>query len=412
MDNESTIFTNEEKAIEEAQSVINDTKYQNNELLPVYSVLFKRYKRIYTQLRRLIKLGDSQQTRLNELNKKLDVTNRFIRKAFGQYLSDEIVETILETPEGLQLGGEKRRVTILMTDLRGFTSISERYPAEDVVKIINIYLEKMTEIILKYQGTIDEFIGDSILAVFGALVSKDDDAERAVACALEMQSAMAEVNQSNIEAGYPEIAMGIGINTGTVVVGNIGSIKRTKYGIVGKAVNLTSRIESLTVGGQILVSDSTMNACQGKLRIDGQQNIRIKGVNDLLSVFEVGGIGEPFSIYGPLKKPLSLIKFPQPIPVKFSFLEGKSIVDQTFFGSIVRLRDHTAEIEAERSCREMSNLKIILFDNENTVISKNVYGKVSHLISQDPPIFRIVFTSLDPEAKLYLEDVTENQRFI
>ena len=412
MDKQSTIFTNEEKAIEEAQSVLNDTKYQNNELLSVYSILLKRYKRIYTQLRRLIKLGDSQQTRLNELNKKLDITNRFIRKAFGQYLSDEIVETILETPDGLQLGGEKSRATILMTDLRGFTAISERFPAEDVVKIINIYLERMTEIILKFNGTINEFIGDSILAVFGALLSKEDDAKRAVACALEMQLAMKEVNQSNIEAGYPKISMGIGINTGTVIMGNIGSSKRTKYGIVGQAVNLTSRIESMTVGGQILVSESTLNDCEGGLRIDGQIDIRPKGVRELLSVYEVGGIGDPFNVFLPVKNPLMLIRFSQPIPVKFSFLDGKSIIEQSFIGKIVRLRDKTAEIEAERSCREMSDLKIVLLDDHNKVMSSDLYGKVSHHITDDPPTFRVIFTSIDPAAKVYLENITGNPLFI
>jgi adenylate cyclase len=104
----------------------------------------------------------------NEALQQLEKANRFIRETFGRYLSDDIVDTILESPEGASLGGEKRFVTIMMTDLRGFTSIGERLPAEDVVGIINIYLETMTEIILKYQGTIDEFIGDAILAIFGA----------------------------------------------------------------------------------------------------------------------------------------------------------------------------------------------------------------------------------------------------
>ncbi|OQY41773.1 MAG: cyclase, partial [Desulfobacteraceae bacterium 4572_87] len=114
-----------------------------------------------------------------------------------------------------------------------------RLPAEDVVGIINIYLETMTEIVLKYQGTIDEFIGDAIFVIFGAPILRDNDAKRAVACAVEMQLAMTQVNAKCREKGYPEVHQGIGINSGQLVVGNIGSKKRMKYGVVGRNVNLT-----------------------------------------------------------------------------------------------------------------------------------------------------------------------------
>jgi adenylate cyclase len=171
---------------------------------------------------------------LQELNAALEVRNRFIRQTFGRYLSDDIVETILEQPDGLKIGGEKRQATILMSDLRGFTSLSERLPAEDVVSMVNTYLETMTEIIPKHQGTIDEFIGDGILVIFGAPFRRPDDARRAVACAVDMQLAMVAVNDRNRQAGYPEVALGIGLNTGKMVVGNIDSKKRTKYGVVGR----------------------------------------------------------------------------------------------------------------------------------------------------------------------------------
>ncbi|NQV01114.1 MAG: FHA domain-containing protein [Bacteroidia bacterium] len=137
--------------------------------------------------------------------KELNLRNQFIRETFGRYLSDQVVNTILESPEGLNMGAEKREVTIMMADLRGFTALSERLPAEDVVNIINIYLEIMAEIILRYQGTIDEIIGDAILAIFGAPIKRYDDAKRAVACAMEMQRSMAEVNKQCMEKGYPEI---------------------------------------------------------------------------------------------------------------------------------------------------------------------------------------------------------------
>jgi class 3 adenylate cyclase len=222
---------------------------------------------------------------LVDLNQQLERRNRFIRETFGRYLSDEIVETILEKPGGLKIGGEKRQATILMSDLRGFTSLCEGLPAEDVVSMVNIYLETMTEIILKYQGTIDEFIGDGILVIFGAPFQRPDDARRAVACAVEMQLAMASVNERNRQAGYPEVALGIGVNTGKMVVGNIGSKKRTKYGVVGRHVNLTARIESYTVGGQILISEDTLKECGDIVRIDNAMQVMPKGGKEPLTIY-------------------------------------------------------------------------------------------------------------------------------
>ena len=148
-----------------------------------------------------------------------------------------------------------------MSDLRGFTQVADRIPPDRVVRLLNNYLGTMADVILSFQGTIDEFIGDAILAIFGAPVQRGDDALRAVACAVEMQRAMERVNEFNRREGLPAVEMGIAIHTGEVVVGNIGSDKRAKYGDVGSPVNLTARIESYTVGGQILVSDRTRREC-------------------------------------------------------------------------------------------------------------------------------------------------------
>jgi adenylate cyclase len=189
-----------------------------------------------------------------------------IRKTFGRYLTDQVVAQLLESPSGLQLGGERRQLTLLTSDLRGFTAMAEGLPPEEVIKIINFYLGNMAEVITKYQGTIDEFMGDGILVLFGAPTSGPDDPERAIACALEMQLVMAAVNQQMEEWGFSALEMGIGIHTGEVVVGNIGSEKRAKYGVVGANVNLTYRIESYTTGGQILISQATYDKLDHRLR--------------------------------------------------------------------------------------------------------------------------------------------------
>lgn len=341
----------------------------------------------------------------NEAFEQLERANRFIRKTFGRYLSDAIVDTILETPEGTSLGGEKRKLTIMMTDLRGFTSIGERLPAETVVSIINIFLEIMTDIILKYHGTIDEFIGDAILAIFGAPILRDNDAQRAVACALEMQSAMKEVNRRNWEAEYPEVAMGIGINTGDVVVGNIGSSKRTKYGVVGRHVNLTSRVESYTVGGQTLISESTRKECGDILRIDDQMEVMPKGVKKPITIYEVGGIGGDYNIFLPEKGEIELLELQQPLCVKFTILEGKHASDKMHEGMIARMVEKIAEIQTDVMADKLTNLKISLFDNGGTEITSDLYAKVTEIFSESPPIFKVNFTSVPPEAEEFLEKI-------
>lgn len=347
----------------------------------------------------------------NEAYGQLERANRFIRKTFGRYLSDDIVDAILESPNGLKLGGEKRVVTIMMSDLRGFTAIGERLPAESVVSMLNMYLERMTEIIFDYHGTIDEFIGDAILAIFGAPVLRDDDAKRAVACALEMQLAMTEVNAWNRQAGFPEVAMGIGINTGEIVVGNVGSSKRTKYGVVGRHVNLTSRIESYTVGGQILISESTKLACGNILRIDGQMEVMPKGVKDPITIYDIGGVGGEFHIALPTKQVTEVYELPSPIAVEFTILEGKHAGDNAYAGTLIRLSDQSgeklADVSASRTCRELTNVKFALFDQEHREITRELYAKVTDVLSKTPPVFRVNFTSVPPEAERFFAQITD-----
>lgn len=238
----------------------------------------------------------SAQQDLRKANADLEVRNTFIRSVFGRYMTDEVAETILRRPESTALGGEKRKVTILMSDLRGFTPMSEKLSSEQVVEVLNKYLGVMVEVIQRYGGTIDSFIGDGILVVFGAPLSQDDDAERAVACALDMQLAMKDVNTVLRAENLPELAMGIGINTGDVIVGNIGSHKRMKYSIIGSPVNLAARIESFTLGGQILISKETLDQVGNCVRLDGRLRVKVKGVAAPITIYDVGGIKGKYQV--------------------------------------------------------------------------------------------------------------------
>ena len=336
-----------------------------------------------------------------------EMKSRFIRETFGRYLSDEIVDTILEDPAGLALGGEKRTVTIMMTDLRGFTAICERLPAEDVVGMINIYLEVMTGIICNYQGTIDEFIGDAILVIFGAPVLRDDDALRAVACALDMQLAMHEVNERNRAAGYPEVTMGIGINTGGAVVGNIGSRKRVKYGVVGSSVNLTSRIESYTVGGQVLISESTARACGGHLRIDGQLEVMPKGVKTPITIYEVGGIRWTYNLFLPEQSGEEMPELRRPLAIRFAPLVDKDTGMDMHNGLVCKLSERMAEVHSETTMAKLTNLRITLLDHRGVTIATDIYAKVIDYAADTQLAFRIHFTSITPETAALLRQLAD-----
>jgi len=331
---------------------------------------------------------------------------RFIRETFGRYLSDEIVDQLIDSPEGLKLGGEKRHLSIMMADLRGFTSIGERLPAETVVQMINIFLGRMTEVIQKHQGTIDEFIGDAILAIFGAPVHREDYAVRAVRCALEMQLAMQDVNREYLALDYPVVEMGIGIHSGDVIVGNIGSKKRTKYGVVGRVVNTTSRIESYTIGGQILVSESTRAACRNLLRIDGQMQVTPKGLTGPITIYDIGGVtGE---------KPVELaqrgndqpVRLETPIDVQITALSGKHL-GEAFAGRVMGLGRREMEITTVQPCDNYSNLKITMMDAAGQSLTDDVYAKVIRQLEADQTGFLAHATSLSPAAEQLFTSLRE-----
>jgi class 3 adenylate cyclase/ActR/RegA family two-component response regulator len=340
---------------------------------------------------------------LERLNEDLEVRNQFIRQAFGRYTSDELVARLLETPEGLSLGGESRQVTILMSDLRGFTSLSERLSPDQIVALLNIYLGEMAEVIMEYQGMIDEFIGDAILVIFGAPIQRAGDARRAVACAVAMQLAMEEVNAMNRRMGLPEIHMGIGLNTGEVVAGNIGSLKRTKYGVIGSEVNLTSRVESFTVGGQILITDSTRKAVGDSLRIDGQMVVEPKGVKAPITIYDVGGIGGEYDLFLP-EKAAEYLPLMEEIPLRYWVVEGKRTQLSSREGRLVKLASDGAELRLDSAVAPFSNLKLQLIGVSGESAGLDFYVKALRG-TDDRGAIPVSFTSVPPEVAFLFQNL-------
>jgi class 3 adenylate cyclase/ActR/RegA family two-component response regulator len=338
--------------------------------------------------------------RVRELAVQLETRNKFIRETFGRYLTDEVVENLLATPDGLALGGASRKVTILMSDLRGFSSMSERLTPTQVVGMLNNYLGTMTEIIHTHGGTIDEFIGDAILVIFGAPVAHADAAERAVACALDMELAMTEVNAFNRASGLPELEMGIGINTGEVVVGNIGSHRRAKYGVVGRNVNLASRIEAYTVGGQVLISESTREDVGPILRIDGRLEMSPKGAPAPMTIYDVGGISGTRNLQLP-QRHSTLVPLDEPIPIYLAVMNGVHAPTELSPGAIHALSRKAALVVTDVDIATMSTLKVHFVGPGGAPSSADLYGKV--LRADEGQGFLLHFTSVAPELRAHLD---------
>jgi class 3 adenylate cyclase len=216
-----------------------------------------------------------------------------IGNTFGRYMDQEIAKELLSRPEAIRLGGEKREVAILMSDIRDFTPLSESLNPEGTIRIINHYFSHMIEVIHKNRGIIVDFFGDSVFVFFDSLEKPVETATRqAVRCGLDMQARMKRFNEEMHTEGLPEFQMGIGINVGDAVVGNIGSELRAKYGIVGSAVNITNRIQAESKGGQILVSESVCRYLKRDLRVKSSFEVLLKGVKERVTLFEIEGFLE------------------------------------------------------------------------------------------------------------------------
>lgn len=216
---------------------------------------------------------------------------KLVRGAFQQYMAPEVIRQVLDRPELLRLGGEEKHLTAMFSDIRGFTSLSEGLTPAGLVELLNEYFSEMTEIIFKNNGTLDKYIGDAIMAFWGAPLDAPDHAARACRAALEMTKALAELQERWSQQGRPRIDIGIGLNTGPMLVGNMGSEKRFNYTIMGDSVNLASRLEGVTktFGTRAIVSDSTHAEARSVGTFRELDMIRVKGKSKPVTIYELLG---------------------------------------------------------------------------------------------------------------------------
>jgi adenylate cyclase len=214
---------------------------------------------------------------------------RHIRKTFSLYVPHSVVTEMLANPDRLRLGGEKKELSILFSDIRGFTTLSEERPAEELVPELNNYLTHMTEVVFNHKGTLDKYIGDAIMALFGAPLPQDDHAFRACATALDMMNVLAKLQKEWRIRNLPVFEIGIGINTGLAVIGNMGSERRFDYTAIGDNVNLASRLEGLTkqYGVSILVSESTWEAAKDGFAAREIDTVCVKGKTEPVKIYQL-----------------------------------------------------------------------------------------------------------------------------
>jgi adenylate cyclase len=209
------------------------------------------------------------------------------RSALERFLAPEVVEMVVNNPAGVRLGGVNQKVSVMFADIRGFTTLSERMAPEKIVELLNEYFTRVTDVIFDNGGTLDKYIGDAVMAVFGAPISKGNDALNCVKAAVELQRLVVEMNRDAKARKWPQLEVGVGINTGEVTAGNIGSPRRIDYTVIGDNVNMASRLMNKAKGGEIIISESTATVLGGAFGLTKLDPLTVKGRSEAITAYTV-----------------------------------------------------------------------------------------------------------------------------
>jgi class 3 adenylate cyclase len=334
----------------------------------------------------------------------------FIRDTFGRYVSPEVAQTLLASPENLGLGGEKRELTVLMSDLRGYTRFVEQGDPTMVIEVLNHYLGRMTDIIIEHGGTINEFVGDGIVAFFGAPLQAADHAERAAACALTMQVALDEINRQHALQGLPRLEMGIGLNTGEAIVGNIGSEKRAKYTVIGTAINLAARVEACTVGGQVLLGPDTYERIRDLAHVGPPIPVEVKGIHDPLLLYELRGLRGRDGPQIPEGDGTGESEAAVELPATCWLIEGKAIRAEALEGVVVRVGTHRLTLRLDTPLALLQNVRLRLRFPTLRQDSEELYAKVVGVSEEAGAwLMRVGLTSVNEGDRQILEGMARSQ---
>lgn len=297
----------------------------------------------------------------------------------------------------------RREVTILLADLRGFTSITATLPAGMVITILNRCLGKMNEIVARHHGVIDKFMGDSIMVLFGVPVAQPDDVQRALACAVEMQLAMGEINRHDRQQGMPELFMGIGINTGSVMAGKFGSNFYSEYTVIGDEVNLASRIEAFSLRGQVLISENTFDHCHDFVTVSDAMEVYVKGKAQPVKLRELYGIPS-LKLEVPRKEVRRSHRMQVKLPCTFNLIQNKIVMPKAINATIRDIGYHGVLLEADHPLHALDDLKLEfdlpLIDFRAT----DIYAKAVKIKQDgDRHLAGLEFTSASPDTNMKIQ---------
>ena len=328
---------------------------------------------------------------------------KLVLRDTGQYLSDACaleIETLLASMEN-RAGSpheehefQSREVSILLADLRGFTAIAADRPAGDVLKMLNPVLVKMSEIIFKHGGTIDKFMGDSIMVLFGAPGSRSDDVLRALSCAVEMQMCMRDLGIAQRVAGLPELFMGIGINTGNVLAGTLGSDVYSEYTVIGDQVNLTSRIEAFSLRGQVLISEATYAKSDDYVVVSDPMSVNVKGKAEPVKLYEVLSIPTR-GLHVPRQEVRRSHRVALKLPFRYQLVQGSVVMPHVMHGVIHDIGYYGVLMATEEKLPHMTDLKMGISLPQVDYDARDLYGKVVNSKMVDGREFNgVEFTSV------------------
>ena len=320
---------------------------------------------------------------------------------------------------------ETRRVTILLSDLRGFTAIAEKFSAMEMLAALNHYLERMTEIILRHGGSIDKFMGDAIMVLFGAPAAMDNDIEAALACAIEMQQAMDGINAHNLQHGMAPLYMGIGINTGEVVAGHLGSMLHSEYTVIGDQVNLASRVEAHSLRGQILLSESTYQLAKDYIDIGDINEVQVKGKKGCVRMVELLALhcsspaslqelqhapedGRRFTLTAPKREVRNSARVEVDMPLVYQILKGKTVLPEEHTGRIVDLGYGGMSVVGSAVLDPFDDIKIAISLSLMGRELTEIYAKVLRVSEVDGEYrFPVEFTSIDIKAQQAIKEFVD-----
>lgn len=235
-------------------------------------------------------IGDLTES-FNDMAKNLKDKEK-IKHAFSSYVARQVVDEILKNPDGIMLTGERRDVTVIFCDLRGFTPLAEKLPPEEVVSALNEFYSLMIDTTIRNDGSINKFLGDAVMAIFGAPVHYADHSLRAIKTAVAMQAQVAELSERRVRAGKAPIAIGIGVSAGEAVAGTVGTESQMEYTVIGDRVNLAARLESNAKPGQILISQETYDHVADHVKARCLGPMSVKGKEEEVTVFEILGLAD------------------------------------------------------------------------------------------------------------------------